>query len=317
VKVLFFGTPAFAVAGLQALARDTQFEIVAVITQPDRASGRGQQLTPPPVKQFALDHRLPVLQPVSIRKAGQTFLDQLRALGPIDVGVVIAFGQILPADLLALPRLGCINVHASLLPRWRGAAPIQRAVMAGDTASGVCIMQMDTTLDTGPVFAQRSINLASDETAGSLHDKLADLGSRLLVETLPKIADGTLRPTPQPTDGVSYAQKISNAEACINWGAPAAEVERTIRGLSPAPGAFTSFRGARLKIFNARALPQRIGSSTLPPGTISLADGAALEVMCGSGCLALTDLQLAGKRRMSADEFLRGGILHQGDTLGG
>ena len=317
MKILFFGTPAFAVAGLRALADEKQVEIVGVVTQPDRASGRGQRLTPSPVKTFALERGLNVLQPTSIRKEASQFLNQLRSLGAIDIGVVIAFGQILPAELLCLPRHGCVNVHASLLPRWRGAAPIQRAIMAGDTETGVCIMQMDTTLDTGPVFARQSLTLLPDETAGTLHDRLAEIGAPLLVRTLPQIVHGSLQAHPQPSAGVTYAQKITNDEACLRWSCPAPELERTIRGLSPAPGAFTTLKGLRLKIFGARALPHRIGSSTPPPGTISLADGATLEVSCGSGCLALTDLQLAGKRRMSAAEFLRGGILQQGDTFEG
>lgn len=302
LSIVFFGTPLFSATCAQALAQSSDYIIKAVVTQPDRAAGRGKKLTPSPVKEFALSRQIPVLQPVSIRKEQATFLDNLKAIGPFDIGVVVAFGQILPLPVLQLPKASCINVHASILPRWRGAAPIQRAILHNDAESGICLMQMEAGLDTGPVFVEQRLTLSPRENFGSLHDKLAELGAESLVRHLAEIAAGKLLATPQSPDGVTYADKIRNEEACLDWSRSSQELDSQIRALSPVPGAFTYFQNLRLKIFSARPIPVSLPG---PAGTLAVHQDEAV-ISCGSQALLLENIQLEGKKRTSAAEFLNG-----------
>jgi methionyl-tRNA formyltransferase len=298
LRVAFAGTPDFAVPPLEAL-RASAHTLVGVLTQPDRPKGRGQQLAASPVKQAAQRHGLPVLQPQSLKnEAART---ELAALRP-DVLVVVAYGLILPQAVLDLPRLGCVNIHASLLPRWRGAAPIQRAILAGDAETGVSIMQMDAGLDTGPVLLKQRISIAENDTGGSLHDKLAALGAPALLEALQGLEAGTLRAEPQPSTGATYAEKLQKAEAPIDWSHEASAIERQVRAFNPWPVAETRLGGEQLRIFMARA--QSEGTNSAAHGTVVAARDDAIIVACGSGSLSITELQRAGKRRVTAREFL-------------
>jgi methionyl-tRNA formyltransferase len=316
MNVLFFGTPDFSVRTLQALAEMPGVRIGAVVTQPDKPSGRGGEVRPPPVKSAALRLGIPVFQPKSLRKDFNALKSQLSALGTFDVGIVIAFGQILPLDVLNFPAHGCINIHASLLPRWRGAAPIQRAIEAGDRKTGVCLMRMDEGLDTGAVFSSTEITISEEDTAQSLHDSLANAGAALLVRDLPGIVTGSIVAIPQPEDGVTYASKISSEECRINWSLPAARVKRAIQAFTPHPGAFTTLHGKRLKIFKA-ATCSREGGADLIPGTIVESSGDRLVVACGEGShLALEEIQAEGKKRLTTKEFLRGTTMSCGTPLG-
>ena len=303
-RILFFGTPEFAAHGLAALLASDQFCVAAVVTQPDRPAGRGGGLRESAVKVLATRHHIPVLQPEQIRRDEPAFLAAAAAHGPFDLGVVIAFGQILPVATLALPQQGSINVHASLLPRWRGAAPIQRALLAGDPETGVCLMQMDAGLDTGPVFSRRQVPIADTDTTGTLHDKLAAASGKLLVQDLPKIAAGEMVATVQPEEGITYAKKIKDVESEIDWGMSSVEIARIIRGFNPFPGAYTSLNGKRLKIFAAESLPDR-QVATAAVGELSREDGA-LHVQCGTGRLKLLEVQPEGKKRMLAGAFGNG-----------
>lgn len=314
MNVIFFGTPTFSVPSLQALLDAPGISVRAVVTQPDRPSGRGGVVKPSPVKELALQHSIPVLQPASLRKELAAFQAQLAPCGPLDVGVVIAFGQILPKEVLSLPRAGCVNIHASLLPRWRGAAPIQRAIMAGDAETGVCLMQMDEGLDTGGVYSRDTAPIRRSDTAQTLHDTLAALGARLLARDLPLIVSGSLAALPQPAEGITYAHKIGPAEGCLDWGTSADEADRAIRALSPHPGAFTFWRGARLKLLLS-SVSSGAPVQGAPPGTVTAAAGDTIVVACGSGSLAISQLQLAGKRQMSSSEFLRGTPMSPGERF--
>ncbi len=286
----------------------------AVITQPDRPAGRGGKITQSPIKEIALRHNIPVLQPQSLRRELPEVITQLKDYGPFDVGVVIAFGQILPKEILDLPRSGCINIHASLLPRWRGAAPIQRSLAAGDPETGVCLMQMDIGLDTGAVFCESRIRIAGDDTGESLHDKLSQSGAHLLKEHLADICSGAVHATAQPTDGVTYANKITTEECRIDWSAPAEHIARTVRAFAPYPGCFSFWRGKRLKILFARPTHQSHSQQTTPGAIISAGNGQ-LEIQCGLGALLVEQLQLEGKKKMSTEEFLRGTGLTEGEVL--
>lgn len=267
------------------------------MTQPDRPAGRGQHSVAPAVKNLAVEHGLEVLQPASLRD--QALIERLRAVGA-DAMVVAAYGLLLPPALLESSRQGGINIHASLLPRWRGAAPIQRALLAGDTETGVSIMQMDAGLDTGPLFAQRRMAIAPDDDFGSLHDRLAALGADTLIEVLAALAEARARAQPQPQSGASYAPKIDKAETWLRWQRPASELERAVRAFRPAPGANARFGGETLKVWRARVVAGR-GA----PGTV-LELTRALHVACGEQALALEELQPAGGRRMPVADFLRG-----------
>ena len=295
------GTPDFSVPALEALVAEGH-EICAVYCQPPRPAGRGKKERPSPVHARALELGLSVRHPVSLKSAdAQADFVALKA----DVAVVVAYGLILPQAVLDAPVHGCLNIHASLLPRWRGAAPIHRAIMAGDLKTGVCIMQMDAGLDTGPVLLRVETEIGAEETTADLHDRLSDIGAGAIVRALQSLP--TLSPQPQPDDGVTYAQKIDKAEAKINWALPAPEVDRQIRGLSPFPGAWIDLNGARLKILGSR-IAQGAGS----PGTVLDAD---LTVACGTGAVQLTRLQRAGKGAQDRQEFLRGWPMPVGTQL--
>ncbi len=296
MKVAFAGTPEFAAAALEAILA-AGFEVPLVLTQPDRPAGRGMQLQPSPVKQVALAAGIPVHQPDKLRTPEQQA--PLAAAGA-DVLVVAAYGIILPQAVLDLPRHGCLNIHASLLPRWRGAAPIHRAIQAGDAATGITIMQMDAGLDTGPMLMKRTEPIGPDDTTGSLHDRLAWIGAELIVEALEALPRGLVA-TPQPADGVTYAAKIGKAEAGIDWTRPAAEIERAIRAFNPFPGAVATLHDTPIKLWRARAIDA--GGS---PGEVLLAEGAGVIVACGEGALCVTELQKPGGKRLAAADFLRG-----------
>jgi methionyl-tRNA formyltransferase len=315
MKALFFGTPDFAVPALEALLSIPKMSVVGVVTQPDRPAGRGGHLHASPVKTVALSKNIPVLQPTSIKKELPDFLEQLAALGPVDIGLVIAFGQILPKAVLEYPRQGCVNVHASLLPRWRGAAPIHRALLAGDTQTGVCLMKMDEGLDTGGVFVQAATEISLEDTGGTLHDRLSLLGASLVAEHLSKIVDSQLITVPQVTDGLTYASKLTAAEAQIDWSRPADEIVRLIRAFNPFPSAYTTLQGKRLKIISALDVHSD-STDTAPAGTVVSALAERLEIATGDGVLRILDLQLEGKKRMSASDFLRGNVALQGSVLG-
>ncbi len=303
LRLVFMGTPDFAVPTLRALY-DAGHEIAMVYTQPPRPAGRGQKPRPSPVQAFAESRGLPVRTPASLKSEEDR--EAFAALGA-DAAVVVAYGLILPKPVLAAPRLGCLNLHASLLPRWRGAAPLQRAIMSGDSETGVAVMQMEAGLDTGPVLASRRVPIDDATTATSLHDRLAAIGAPLMVETLESLAAGTAVATPQPEDGVTYAAKIDKAEARIDWQRSAAELDRQIRALNPFPGAWFEIDGRRIKVHAATVI--EAGGK---PGEV-LDD--RLTVACGEGALRLTRLQRQGKGAVDADAFLRGFAVSQGTIV--
>lgn len=298
MRLVFAGTPEFSVAALDALVA-AGHEIVGVYTQPDRPFGRGQKLTPSPVAQRAGALGLPVHKPASLRKEPEA-LATLRDLAP-DAMVVVAYGQILPQSVLDIPRLGCLNIHASLLPRWRGAAPIQRAILAGDRETGVTIMRMDAGLDTGPMLLWESLPVG-EMTAGELHDALMPLGARLIVEALRRLEAGTLPDIPQPAEGITYAAKLSKDEARIDWSLPAEEIARRIRGYNPVPVAWSELVGERIKFYRAEPVAE---TSTATPGTVLSADRDSLVVATGRGRLRVQELQRPGGKPQSAAALLR------------
>ena len=297
LRIVFAGTPGFAVPCLRAAAG--RGEVVAVYTQPDRPAGRGRQLAPSPVKVEALARGLPVFQPENFKTSEAK--ETLRALRP-DLIVVVAYGLILPQSVLDIPRLGCWNVHASLLPRWRGAAPIQRALEAGDTESGVCLMQMEKGLDTGPVLLSLATPITPEDTGGSLHDRLAALGAEVLEDGL-KLVRAGMRPVPQPqpVEGVTYAHKLDKAEARLDWSQSAAVLANRVRAFDPWPVAEAELAGERVRIHAARALPAVHGKA---PGTILAASRDGLDVACGEGALRLLQVQREGGRAISAADYL-------------
>ncbi|MGC4029390.1 MAG: methionyl-tRNA formyltransferase [Steroidobacteraceae bacterium] len=300
LRVVFAGTPVFAVPPLAALLG--RHEVVGVLTQPDRPAGRGRELRASPVKEAALAAGLAVLQPRSLRN-DPAAIDALRAWQP-DIMVVVAYGLILPPAVLELPRLGCLNIHASLLPRWRGAAPIQRAILAGDAESGVTIMQMDAGLDTGAMLLREAVPIGAQTTAGELHDALAALGARLIVEALADCAAGRTRPEPQPAEGVSYAAKLAKSEAQIDWMQPAAHIDRQIRAFNPWPVAETHAGGEVLKLLRSRLPREPRPAAGMPPGTVLGLEGDALEIACGDGeRLQVLTLQRPGRRAVGARDY--------------
>jgi methionyl-tRNA formyltransferase len=304
MRIAFAGTPEFARAALAAL-HGAGHEVALVLTQPDRPAGRGMKLQASPVKSFGLEQGLPIAQPRSLRLDGKFPGDAQAARATLlaaqpEVLVVAAYGLLLPEWTLALPRLGCLNIHASLLPRWRGAAPIQRAIGAGDAQTGVTIMQMDAGLDTGAMLLAESLAVAPTETAATLTPRLAALGARLIVEALQRAAEGTLVAQPQPAEGVTWAHKIAKSEAAVDWSQPAAAIERKLRALDPAPGAQSWLAGEPVKLWRAEVLPGAGGA----PGEIVAADAAGLVVACGQGALRITELQRPGGRRAPAAAFL-------------
>ena len=297
LRIAFAGTPQFALPALQALLK-SRHQVVGVLTQPDRPAGRGQQLRASPVKLLATEHRLPIAQPPTLKTAeGRAELAQWAP----DVLVVVAYGLILPQAALDLPRLGCLNIHGSLLPRWRGAAPIQRAILAGDAETGVTIMQLDAGLDTGPMLLERRQPIGLHDTAGDLHDSLSELGALALIEALEGLAAGTLRSRAQPEAGVTHAAKIEKAEALLDWTASATQLDRQVRAFNPWPIAETRFGNETLRVIRAR-VAEPLGVHGEPGTLLGLAvDG--LRVACGEGVLAIRELQRAGKRPISARDF--------------
>jgi methionyl-tRNA formyltransferase len=306
MRIAFAGTPEFALPPLEALAA-AGHGLVVVLTQPDRPAGRGLAAAASPVKQAAARRGIPVLQPPTLKDPAVQA--RLAELAP-DALVVVAYGLILPQALLDIPRLGALNIHASLLPRWRGAAPIQRALLAGDPTTGVCIMQMDAGLDTGPVLLREALPITPADTAGTLRDRLAAVGARLIVAALDGLSRGALRPMPQPDEGVTYAAKIAKHETRLDWSRSAAEAERRVRAFDPAPGAAAHVRGVELKIWRAAVVEGR-GA----PGAVIAADADGIVVACAEGALRLEALQRAGGRRLEAAAFLRGFALAPGDRF--
>ncbi|MBT5317906.1 MAG: methionyl-tRNA formyltransferase [Rhodobacteraceae bacterium] len=304
MRLIFMGSPAFSVPVLEALVA-AGHEIVAVYTQPPRPAGRGKKQRPCPVHARALALTLDVRHPASLKEAEeQAAFSELRA----DAAVVVAYGLLLPQELLDAPAHGCLNIHASLLPRWRGAAPIHRAIMAGDRETGICIMQMEAGLDTGPVLYQETISIAPDETTAALHERLSDLGARSIVQSLKDLSQ--LQARPQSSVGICYAQKIDKSEAQIDWSLPAEILDRQIRGLSPFPGAWAMLRGERVKFLGSALISceQPLASA----GTVLDDD---LGIACGSGALRITRLQRAGKSAQSSADFLRGTPVIAGEQL--
>jgi methionyl-tRNA formyltransferase len=306
MKIIFAGTPDFAVAPLKALSRE--HEIVAVFTQPDRKSGRGKKLTAPPVKQFALEIDAPVFQPLSLK-------DQVELMQSFnaDIMVVVAYGMLLPQSILDIPRLGCLNIHASLLPRWRGAAPIQRAIEAGDSQTGVSIMRMELGLDTGPVFNTLSIDITKSDTSQSLHDSLSKLGAKGICETLLALeADPDLVPIPQDDTQSNYAKKISKTEAELDWGKPARYLHQQLRAFIPWPVSQTRHNQTRLRIWQASVINEQ---STEQPGTIVACSDLGVDVACSEGILRIEKLQRDGSKPVHYSDFRNGYSLSVGESL--
>lgn len=297
MRIVFAGTPEFALPALQVLL-DSRHDLATVYTQPDRPAGRGRRPAASPVKQLALRCHIPVRQPESLKAVSeQDRLGQCRA----DLVIVVAYGLLLPPAVLSLPRLGCVNLHASLLPRWRGAAPIQRAILAGDTETGVSLMQMEAGLDTGPVLAGARCPIAADDTGSSLHDKLAQLGARLLADNLPALERGSLAAMAQDERYATYAPRIDKSEAGIDWTKAAPDIARQVRAFNSWPVAETCFQGRQLRIWEAVALA---GETSAAPGTVLVAGRQGIEVACGSGRLRILRLQLPGARPVSAGDFV-------------
>jgi methionyl-tRNA formyltransferase len=306
LRVVFMGTPDFAVPTLEALQAAPDIDVVAVYSQPPRQAGRGKRLRHTAVHEAALTHGIAVFTPDSLKATEAQA--EFAGLGA-DAAVVVAYGLILPGAVLRAPRLGCFNLHGSLLPRWRGAAPIQRAVMAGDATTGVCVMAMDEGLDTGDEISRAEVSIAADTTAGDLHDQLAVLGAPLMVTALRGVAAGDLTPQPQPDDGITYAKKIDKTEARIDWSLPNTVLDCRIRGLSPFPGAWCEWQGDRIKVLLSRP---EAASHDAAPGTVL---DENLLIACGSGAVRLLRLQRSGKGVMAAADFLRGNPLQTGDML--
>ncbi|MBE0599422.1 MAG: methionyl-tRNA formyltransferase [Desulfuromonadales bacterium] len=306
LRTVFMGTPEFAIPTLQGLI-DAGVNLAAVFTQPDRPKGRGNILTPPPVKILATSLGCPVHQPPKLRDPAA--VEELRRLAP-ELIVVVAYGQILPKSVLEIPRYGCINVHASLLPRYRGAAPINKAIMEGETVTGITTMLMDVGLDTGPMLVKKSVPIGQRETAGELHDRLALLGREAMEETLSRLCAGTLKPEPQDDAKSTYAPMLQKEDGRLDWQRPAAALHNQVRGLDPWPGAYTFFAGEMLKIART-TVEYHCGE----PGTVLRSGPEGVLVACGDGALNIGELQLPGKRRLAAAEFLRGHPLPPGSRL--
>jgi methionyl-tRNA formyltransferase len=310
LSLIFAGTPEFSVRALEALIA-SKHRVLSVYTQPDRPAGRGQQVTMSAVKQCALRHQLPVEQPPTLKDA--TAVERL-AQWQADLMIVVAYGLLLPKNVLETPRLGCVNIHASLLPRWRGAAPIQRAIQAGDKETGVTIMQMDVGLDTGPMLLERVIPIGPREFAGpdvasgprlerpTLHDRLAALGSKAIIEAIDAIAAGTATPRPQPQEGATYASKIRKEEALIDWSKSAVEIDRQVRAFNPWPVAETRWNGQQLRVWEATPLAIDVSAA---PGTVIATRANGIDVATGDGVLQLTRVQAAGRKAMPAEDFLK------------
>ena len=308
LRTVFMGTPDFALQTLQGLI-DAGCDLVGVYTQPDRPKGRGKQMAAPPVKELARQHGIPVYQPQKLRQP--EVVAELEALAP-DLIVVVAYGQILPKSVLDIPTHGCINVHASLLPKYRGAAPINKAIIDGATETGITTMYMDVGLDTGDMLVKMTLPIGAEETAGELHDRLAVLGRETMEETLRQLCAGTLQREVQDDTRSTYAPMMKKEDGRIDWSRSALDVHNLVRGLDPWPGAYTSLDGELLKL--ARTTPQDNGDA--PPGTVIAADRDGVRIACGNGSLLVRELQLAGRKRLAAADFLRGCPLQPGTGLG-
>lgn len=300
MRIVFAGTPDFAAQHLAALIAAENFNVVAVYTQPDRPAGRGKKLQPSAVKSLALDHDLPVEQPINFKASDAV---AILAAYNADIMVVVAYGLLLPQVVLDTPRLGCVNVHGSLLPRWRGAAPIQRAIWAGDTVTGVTIMQMDAGLDTGPMLSKVELPIAADDTSATLYHKLAAIGPTALVDTLKKLAKGELTGEVQNDSDATYAKKLSKEEAAIDWHSDATFIERCIRAFNPWPGTEFYCGDQRIKVWQAQALANA-GKTLAPPGTVLAANKDGIDIQCGNGVLRLLSLQTPGKKPMPCQDIL-------------
>ena len=308
-RIVFMGTPEFSVPALKALA-GSRHEICAVVSQPDRRKGRGRKVVPTPVKVIAEAAGLRVLQPEKVREP--EFLDTMRELAP-DLLVVAAFGQILPQSLLDIPSIMPINIHGSLLPALRGAAPIQWAIIQGLDRTGITIMQMDAGMDTGPMLLQEGLDIGPNETFGSLYRRMADLGADLIIRALDLLAAGELKPVPQPEEGITMAPPIKKEMAHVDWSKPAGEIHCLIRAMDPAPGAYTMWKGQRLRIYSPEISAQDKGGAA--PGTVRAVEKDRVVVATGKGCVALKELQWPGKKRLSCAEFLRGRPVEAGERF--
>lgn len=317
LRIVFAGTPEFAQTALAAIDA-AGFSVELVLTQPDRPAGRGMKLQASPVKRYAQAHGMPVAQPPSLRRGGKypeaavAAIEQLRALAP-DVMVVAAYGLILPQEVLDLPRHGCLNIHGSLLPRWRGAAPIHRAIEAGDAETGITIMQMDAGLDTGAMILREAMPIAEDDTTATLHDRMATLGGKLIVDALRQLArDGRLSAEPQPDVGVTYAEKIAKHEAVLDWTRSAATLSRQVRAFDPFPGALGTVHDTPVKLWRASPVAGKPGAA---PGTVLEVSADAVVIACGDGALRVTQCQKPGGKRLAVREFLAGFTLAPGDVF--
>ena len=308
-RIIFMGTPEFAVPSLEILVQHP-YQIIGVVTQPDRPKGRGKQWAPPPVKMFAEQHHLTILQPERVKD--QEFMDAFRKLAP-DLVAVAAFGQLLPKGILDLPPLGCINVHPSLLPKYRGAAPLNWTIIQGETRTGVTIMRMDEGMDSGDILLQEATPIGPEETVGELHDRLAKTGAELLLKTIQMIEDGTVRRTPQDHAAATFAPRLKKEDGIIDWQRNADEIVHLILGLSPSPCAYSILQGRTLKIFTATARKSPIGQM---PGTVLAVTPEGLPVAAGEGVVFLREVQAEGKKRMPVQDFLRGVRLRSGERLG-
>ncbi len=308
MKIIFAGTPHFAATALEALLADN-YAIVAVLTQPDRPAGRGMQLVTSPVKKLAMQHGISVLQPVTLKAAE---IQQQLATYQADVMVVAAYGLILPTAVLQTPRLGCLNIHASLLPRWRGAAPIQRAILAGDTETGITIMQMDEGLDTGTMLLHKACPISAHDTSETLHDKLAKLGAEAILDVLSQLKNGLVKGLVQDASLMTYAAKLSKAEAILDWTQSAAQLDRAIRAYNPAPVAHSLLNGTTIKIWRARISDDGLGK----PGEILAINKHGIQVACGNGAMYLELLQRPNAKAMPATQFVQGFALKVGDYFG-
>jgi methionyl-tRNA formyltransferase len=312
MRLVFAGTPAFAAVALAALLA-SRYPLMLVLTQPDRPARRGLRPQASEVKALAQKHGIEVFQPASLKS--EDALSRLKS-AHADAMVVAAYGLILPKAVLDLFPFGCVNIHASLLPRWRGAAPIQRALLAGDPESGACIMRMDAGLDTGPLYICERVPIEPSETGGSLHDKLAAVGARLVVEALDGIEDGRLQPRPQPFEGATYAAKVDKKEAILDWKRDAVSIERTVRAFNPVPGALSTLDGEPVKIWRAQCAAETGAETGTDPGQVISADEQGIVVACGKGALRIIELQRAGGKRLAARDFVRGRALAAATRFG-
>jgi methionyl-tRNA formyltransferase len=320
LRVIFAGTPEFASTALEAIIA-AGFPVPLVLTQPDRPAGRGMKLAASAVKRVALAHDIAVAQPPSLRREGKYPAEAVAALEqlastPHDVMVVAAYGLLLPQEVLDIAPHGCLNIHGSLLPRWRGAAPIHRAIQAGDAQTGITIMRMDAGLDTGPMISESAVAIGETDTYTSMHDKLASLGAKMIVDTLVELERaGQLRETPQPPHGATYAQKIAKEEAALDWSQPADVLARQIRAFDPFPGALAQWNGTSLKLWSAQTANAPSDEFAVAPGTIVSANAQGVVIACGDGAIRVTELQKPGGKRLPAREFLAGVELRAGQTM--